>query len=608
MANQEIRDVVFNLQVRTEDGKVKIEGLTKGFVKAETAFKKMKSTLDDTNDALNNTGISSGLANTAVLEFGRTISDAPYGIQGMGNNITQLVTILGQMSQSAKEGTSVIASLRKAMVGPLGIVIAIQIAVAAFEIFRKSQKDAKEETEALTVAIAKSALDLKIAVSVLDSENVSLERKNEVLAELSKKYPEWNLQHSKTGEISDTNVEKIKGEIKALETLAKAKALQSTLEKFYAERATMLAERELEKSEGDNQGFFSRVTTRFNRFLASTGFYGSEMEQREFEASLNDVDTKINAIVGEFEKEPALLTSLIGGDKKGKVTKDSRKKVKKLILEVYGLAAQEAVKAREKQQKLMKELGIDIPSMLMGGEEGKEAFKEGLASLYKEVEDVPIDYSGVGTSFNEILETMAPAFAEIGNFFSAEADRAIAIEENKTNRINDQLKKRLANEQLSADERDKINQQIAKNEAKLVEKENAINKKRFEQEKAFGIVQATVNTYLAASDVLAREKMGAVGKAIAVAAVITSGLAQVAAISRQQFTAKAMPTPNLTGQGGAGGSLGAPDFNVVGASQQSQIAEAIAGTRNEPLKAYVVSSDVTSAQELDRKILEGASI
>lgn len=605
--NIEIRDIVFNLQVRTEDGKVKIDGLTKGFVKAETAFKKMKGALDETNTALGQTGVSSGLANTAVLEFGRTISDAPYGIQGMGNNITQLVTILGQMAQSTKEGESVIGSLRKAMVGPLGIVIAIQIAVAAFEIFRKTQQDTKKETEELTASIAKSAVELKIAVAVLDSENVSLQEKNSVLKTLSEKYPEWNLQHSKTGEISDTNIEKIKGEIKALETLAKAKALQSTLEKFYAERATMLAERELERSEKDGEGFFTRATTRFNRFLASTGFYGSEMEQREFEASLGEVDTKIQSIVGQFEEEPSLLNALIGGDKKGKTTKETRKKVKKLVLDVYEIASIESEKRADKQRKLMKDMGIDIPSMLMGGEEGKEAFKEGLASLYQEIEP-SIDYSGVGTSFNEILETMTPAFAEIGNFFAAEAERAIAIETNKTNRINDELKRRLANEQLSAEERDKINQQIAKNEAKLVEKENAINKKRFEQEKAFSIVQATVNTYLAASDVLAREKMGAVGKAIAVAAVITSGLAQVASIARQQFTAKALPSPNLSAQGGAGGGLGAPDFNVIGASGRSQLAEAIAGTRNEPLKAYVVSSDVTSAQELDRKILEGASI
>ena len=52
----------------------------------------------------------------------------------------------------------------------------------------------------------------------------------------------------------------------------------------------------------------------------------------------------------------------------------------------------------------------------------------------------------------------------------------------------------------------------------------------------------------------------------------------------------------------------APDFNVVGASVQSQLAQAIGSSEREPLRAYVVSSDVTSAQEMDRKVIEGASI
>ena len=600
MANQEIRDVVFNIQVRAEDGKVKIEGLTKSFVKSETAMKKMKAELDLLNDSVKNNGVSTGLANTAVLEFGRTMSDAPYGIQGVGNNISQLTTILGQMAGDVKEGETVIGNLRKAFIGPLGVVVGVQIAIAAFEIFSKRMSETTDVLTKLDVAVGKSAVNLKLAKTALDNENTSLEEKQEIVNALNKQYPEWNLQLEESGNISDNNAAKIDAEIAALGRLAKAKAYQSLLEEAYAKKVEMSAA--FAREQGTTLSRLKNVFAGFGSEVA-----GQTIRFKAFQDGLKDVNEDISFLEKGVQKE-GLVDLLLGSDAKGKPKKETRKKVKEFVVDTYGIASEEAVKAAERQQKLMKKLGIDIPSMLLGGEEGKEAFKEGLASLYQEVENVPIDYSGVGTSFNEILETMAPAFAEIGNFFSAEAERAIAIEENKTNRINDQLKKRLANEQLSADERDKINQQIARNEAKLVEKENEINKKRFEQEKAFSIIQATINTYLAASDVLAREKMGAVGKAIAVAAVITSGLAQVASISRQKFVGKAMPTPNLTGQGGAGGSLGAPDFNVVGASQQSQIAEAIAGTRNEPLKAYVVSSDVTSAQELDRKILEGASI
>jgi len=52
----------------------------------------------------------------------------------------------------------------------------------------------------------------------------------------------------------------------------------------------------------------------------------------------------------------------------------------------------------------------------------------------------------------------------------------------------------------------------------------------------------------------------------------------------------------------------APDFNVVGISGTNQLADAIAGQQAKPQRAYVVSNDVTTAQGLERNIVEGASI
>jgi hypothetical protein len=139
------------------------------------------------------------------------------------------------------------------------------------------------------------------------------------------------------------------------------------------------------------------------------------------------------------------------------------------------------------------------------------------------------------------------ALNTLGDVFSAQAEREIAVETNRTNQLNDQLRQRLANEQLSADERDKINQEIARNEAQLVAKENQINKKRFEQEKAVNIALATVNTFSAATGVLAETKGGTFARIAGMIAVIGAGLAQVAIIAKQKFTARAMPSPNLTG-------------------------------------------------------------
>ena len=59
--------------------------------------------------------------------------------------------------------------------------------------------------------------------------------------------------------------------------------------------------------------------------------------------------------------------------------------------------------------------------------------------------------------------------------------------------------------------------------------------------------------------------------------------------------------------GGGGGAVPvAPTFNVVGATTTSQLAEAVAAQEQQPIQAYVVANDVTTAQSLQNNIVEGA--
>lgn len=65
--------------------------------------------------------------------------------------------------------------------------------------------------------------------------------------------------------------------------------------------------------------------------------------------------------------------------------------------------------------------------------------------------------------------------------------------------------------------------------------------------------------------------------------------------------------------GGGGGSTApsapqAPAFNVVGAAPENQLAQVIGEQDKKPVKAFVVSSEVSNQQALDRKIQSGASL
>jgi len=70
------------------------------------------------------------------------------------------------------------------------------------------------------------------------------------------------------------------------------------------------------------------------------------------------------------------------------------------------------------------------------------------------------------------------------------------------------------------------------------------------------------------------------------------------------------PTPNIPAPSSSGGSTPAipPAFNVVGANQTNQLADAIGGQSQQPIQAFVVANDVTTAQSLERSIVNGATI
>ena len=73
------------------------------------------------------------------------------------------------------------------------------------------------------------------------------------------------------------------------------------------------------------------------------------------------------------------------------------------------------------------------------------------------------------------------------------------------------------------------------------------------------------------------------------------------------------PTPNIPtnvstgGGGGTGIGSQAPAFNVVGQSGFNQVAQALGQQNSTPIKAFVVSGDVTSAQALENNIIDTAT-
>lgn len=77
-------------------------------------------------------------------------------------------------------------------------------------------------------------------------------------------------------------------------------------------------------------------------------------------------------------------------------------------------------------------------------------------------------------------------------------------------------------------------------------------------------------------------------------------------------TAKGLASKGGGGGGGGGAGATMPSipaaFNIVGQNSQNQLAEALSGKDKIPLRAYVTSGDISTAQSLDRSIITNASI
>jgi hypothetical protein len=150
-------------------------------------------------------------------------------------------------------------------------------------------------------------------------------------------------------------------------------------------------------------------------------------------------------------------------------------------------------------------------------------------------------------------------------------------------------------------------------EQELAKKKDDIQRKQFKIDKAMKIGRALMDTYesgIAAfgSQLIVGDPSSPVRARIAQAVALATGLANVANIARQKYQSSLGAGGGGTGGASGGGlQIQAPDFNVVGASQTSQLAQAVTTQQEKPVKAFVVGKDISTQQELDRNITNTAS-
>lgn len=213
MAEQTVQ---IKIKVDSKTGEIQLKTMEKGFEKivltakqAEQAAKQLNTTVSKLTSsgsitttansyqklgtAISGTTAASGSATASVLELGRTISDAPYGIRGMANNLSQLASMFALSTKKAGGLNGALKAMGSVLKGPLGILLAFQTVIAIIEAFanssKKLTKDLKElQAEGITTNVTK----LHLLREALNDSTIALEDKMDALRKAGTEFDELN--------------------------------------------------------------------------------------------------------------------------------------------------------------------------------------------------------------------------------------------------------------------------------------------------------------------------------------------------------------------------------------------------------------------------------
>jgi len=277
--------------------------------------------------------------------------------------------------------------------------------------------------------------------------------------------------------------------------------------------------------------------------------------------------------------------------------------------------------AEEEKEKIRKEAFEKRKARIIAEMEEEARLRRDADNFLKDLEERLKQQEELEKEFQaQHLERLSTVDAEI----QASLDAELAAEEAKVDAAieADNKKKELAEAELQR-ERELQNAKLELAGATLQGIGSLVNafageneeqqRRAFNISKAISIAQATIDTYKGATAAFASTAASPLGIAnpaapfIAAAAAVAAGLANVATIARQQYQGG--------GSGGAGGGAGASNppaelsnpatFNVVGNTGTNQLAQTLG---QQPLQAYVVAGDVTSAQSLERNKIQQSTL
>lgn len=621
---------------------------------------------------------ASGAAAASAMEFGRVISDAPYGIRGMANNLSQLASNILFMSQQTDKATGkvigITGSLKemgKAMLGPLGILIAIQSLLALMETMSGKLTALKADFKGLyKEGVTETTVRLQLLEKTLLDNNIAFETKSKMLERAKGEFKELKDVSIEYGNATVGNINALRTFRDELEKTAMAKAVVGLMEDLVKQKVALMA------GDTGELDFMSQI----GRVLGwMQGVDWEDATGAVVKAQLKGVEKMLENYRGFMGEEGLLPYVFDPGDGGSGASKKAAKIFKHFFLDLTS-EINKTINDR-------KTVGVTDPLKLLGfaEEEAQQALLAKFDNMQAKIDEKAANYKEklekgliTETEYDEgMLKLQESTWQNVLELDDAMGELLLtqkAVRKEKEKELEEQAARDLMSALASQDQvmaEREMSLMINENDRLAREREEIVNQFNYKamalqdeinQKKEAGLSTDALDQEmftlahereLALTDIKKQQAenrietashfgaaMGAIsdllgeqtqaGKVFGIAAAtidtyvagakvmadesIPSTPARIAAmiavIARGLANVKKIMEVKVPGKGNTGGGGATtfnPNFNVVGNSGQNRLAETVAGAANEGTRAYVVYSDIQEAGAIEANAVQSAS-
>lgn len=242
-----------NLKRDEQETKIATTNLRKELANLKREQKDLGGAFDKTTPKIANGG-------NTLLQFGRIAQDFPFGIQGIGNNITATAESFGYLSKSAGGAGNALKAVASSMLGSGGILLAVSLVTTGLtymaqngidvsDVFKKISgnfNEARASMQELNAEAVKGSAEqvasMKAYVSVASNVNLSMEDRLIAVKKLQDEYPAYFGNLTKEQILNGNVAGAVKQVTAALIAKAKAAALTDKIVKLAEEEEKVQSE------------------------------------------------------------------------------------------------------------------------------------------------------------------------------------------------------------------------------------------------------------------------------------------------------------------------------------------------------------------------------